>query len=64
MYKNEIKKNYEEYKNKDNFSKIMEKVDFDNIKIKSNNKKIKIIKIISLVLVIIIILVLIFIFIK
>ena len=34
MNRKEIEKNYKEYKKKDNFNKIMEKVNLDNIEIK------------------------------
>lgn len=66
MNRKEIEKNYKEYKKKDNFNKIMEKVNLDNIEIKKENIPIKRKNnnILIFILLLIILLLLIFLFIK
>ena len=66
MNKKEIEKNYKEYKKKDNFNKIMEKVNLDNIEIKKEiiPEKRRNYNILIFILLLIILLLLIFVFIK
>ncbi len=66
MNRKEIEKNYKEYKKKDNFNKIMEKVDLEKIEIKKEiiPEKRKNYNILIFILLLIILLLLIFVFIK